>query len=269
MPLFYFDRNFCKVEKTQNNSYNIEMKKILYFTITYACIGLFLIFLLSPNNNFWLWLVIGILLLILPIIASKLLKNNYNISKEAIIAVFTLLFSSIFILIFNFQKPQYDLIAVTSDIQKASEIQKLFSIGNQVFSQYIFDEKGTPSRIAILMPKTNKNTYYSEIKFLLKSSIIDDDVFIGLNAKHSDNQKQMINNIEKEIEHFIYSFKGITKANVTINHDDKETKNIKIKVKMNEYINAKETEKLIKLYVKHSLQNIKPEQIQIDILHEN
>ena len=52
-------------------------------------------------------------------------------------------------------------------------------------------------------------------------------------------------------------------------HDDKETKNIKIKVKMDKYIDAKETEHLIKLYVEHSLQNIKPEQIHIDILQEN
>lgn len=245
------------------------MKKILYFTITYICIGLFLIFLPSVDINFWLWLAIGITLLILPIIGVKILKNNYNISKEAILAISSLLFSSIFVLIFNIQKPQYDLIAVTSSIQKASEIQKLFPIGNQVFSQYIFDEDGTPSEIAILMPKTNKHAYYSEIKFLLKSSIMDDDVFIGLNAKHSNNPKQMINNIEKTIEGFIYSFKGITKASVTIYHDDKETKNIEIKVKMDKYIDAKETEHLIKLYVEHSLQNIKPEQIQIDILQEN
>lgn len=54
-----------------------------------------------------------------------------------------------------------------------------------------------------------------------------------------------------------------------IYHDDKETKNIEIKVKMDKYIDAKETEHLIKLYVEHSLQNIKPEQIQIDILQEN
>lgn len=245
------------------------MKKILYFTITYICISLFLIFLPSVDINFWLWLAIGITLLILPIIGVKVLKNNYNISKEAILAISSLLFSSIFVLIFNIQKPQYDLIAVTSSIQKASEIQKLFPIGNQVFSQYIFDEDGTPSGIAILMPKTNKNAYYNEIKFLLKSSIIDDDIFIGLNAKHSNNPKQMINNIEKTIEGFIYSFKGITKANVTIYHDDKETKNIEIKVKMDKYIDAKETEHLIKLYVEHSLQNIKPEQIHIDILQEN
>ena len=98
---------------------------------------------------------------------------------------------------------------------------------------------------------------------------MDDDIFIGLNAKHSNNPKQMINNIEKTIEGFIYSFKGITKANVTIYHDDKETKNIEIKVKMDKYIDAKETEHLIKLYVEHSLQNIKPEQIHIDILQEN
>ncbi len=38
---------------------------------------------------------------------------------------------------------------------------------------------------------------------------------------------------------------------------------------MDKYIDAKETAHLIKLYVEHSLQNIKPEQIHIDILQEN
>lgn len=104
------------------------MKKILYFTTTYICIGLFLIFLPSLDINFWLWLAIGITLLILPIIGVKILKNNYNISKEAILAISSLLFSSIFVLIFNIQKPQYDLIAVTSSIQKASEIQNYFQL---------------------------------------------------------------------------------------------------------------------------------------------
>ena len=118
------------------------MKKILYFTITYTSIALFMISLLGPNNNFWLWLAIGITLLTLPIIVSKLLKDNYNISKELIIAICTLLFLSISALVLNSKEPKYDLIAITSDLQKASDIQKLLGLENPSISQYIFDEKG-------------------------------------------------------------------------------------------------------------------------------
>lgn len=239
------------------------MKKILYFIITYAGIGLFLILLLGPNNNFWLWLAIGITLLVLPIIVSKFLKDNYNISKELIITISSLLFLSISTLVLNFQEPRYDLIAITSNLQKASDIQKLLGLENPSISQYIFDENGMPSEIGIFIPRTSKEKYYSTIKFLLNSSIIDNNVFIGLNAKQSNNPKQMINNIEKEIEHFIYSFKGISKVKVDINNDGKEIRNIEIKVRMNENINAQETERLIKLYVEHSLQNVKPEQIRL------
>lgn len=60
------------------------MKKILYFTITYTCIALFLFLVPSLNINFWLWLAIGIPLLLLPIIATKLLKSGYNISFKRI-----------------------------------------------------------------------------------------------------------------------------------------------------------------------------------------
>ena len=239
------------------------MKKILYFTITYTSIALFMISLLGPNNNFWLWLAIGITLLTLPIIVSKLLKDNYNISKELIIAICSLLCLSISALVLNSKEPKYDLIAITSDLQKASDIQKLLGLENPSISQYIFDEKGEPSEIGIFIPRTSKENFYNTIKFLLNSSIIDNNVFIGSNAKQSNSPKQMINNMEKEIEHFIYSFRGISKVKVNINNDGKEIKNIEIKVRMNENINTQKTERLIKQYVEHSLQNVKPEQIKL------
>lgn len=94
------------------------MKKVLYFTITYICIGLFLIFLPSVDINFWLWLAIGITLLILPIIGVKILKNNYNISKEALIATSFVLLLSILIGTFKFFEPPQDILIAMTKIHK-------------------------------------------------------------------------------------------------------------------------------------------------------
>ena len=133
------------------------MKKILYFTITYICIGLFLIFLPSVDISFWLWLAIGITLLILPIIGLKILKNNYNISKEALIATSFVLLLSILIGTFKFFEPPQDiLIAMTKNPQKASQIQELLTTQKQeTIRRYVYGENNNPAKIGIFIPRTS------------------------------------------------------------------------------------------------------------------
>ena len=154
------------------------MKKILYFTITYICIGLFLIFLPSVDINFWLWLAIGITLLILPIIGVKILKNNYNISKEALIATSFVLLLSILIGTFKFFEPPQDiLIAMTKNPQKASQIQELLTTQKQeTIRRYVYGENNNPAKIGIFIPRTSKTGFANATLRILTSEILDKDV---------------------------------------------------------------------------------------------
>ena len=141
------------------------MKKILYSTITYACIGLFLIFLPSLDINFGLWLAIGILLLILPIIASKLLKDNYNISKEALIATSSILILFIFVGAFKFFEPPQDiLIAMTRNPQKASQIQELLTTQKQeTIRRYVYEKITIQQKLEFLYPERQKRILHMQL----------------------------------------------------------------------------------------------------------
>ncbi len=252
------------------------MKKILYFTITYVCIGLFLIFLPSLDINFWLWLAIGITLSILPIIASKLLKDNYKISKEALIATSIVLLLSIFVGTFKFFEPPQDiLIAMTKNQQKASQIQELLTTQKQeTIRRYVYGENNTPAKIGIFIHKTSKTDFANATIQILTSEILDKDVDLTIPTKHTTNRKQLIRNAERDIANFFKNIEGVTNAYVAMKINDYDITPIKINevmVELETTVNADNAkiEKLIKLYLTHTLPNVKPEQIQIEILQEN
>lgn len=252
------------------------MKKILYFTITYICIGLFLIFLPNLDINFWLWLSIGITLLILPIIGVKILKNNYNISKEALIATSFVLLLSILIGTFKFFEPPQDiLIAMTKSPQKASQIQELLTTQKQeTIRRYVYGENNNPTKIGIFIPRTSKTDFANATLQILTSKILDKDVDLTIPTKHTTNRKQLINNAEKDIANFFKNIDGVTNAYIAIKINDYnltpiEINEVIVKLKMAENADKVKIEKLIKLYLTHTLPNVKPEQIHIDILQEN
>lgn len=252
------------------------MKKILYFTITYICIGLFLIFLPSVDISFWLWLAIGITLLILPIIGVKVLKNNYDISKEALIATSFVLLLSIFIGTFKFFEPPQDiLIAMTKSPQKASQIQELLTTQKQeTIRRYVYGENNNPAKIGIFIPRTSKTDFAHATLRILTSEILDKDVDLTIPTKHTTNRKQLINNAEKDIANFFKNIDGVTNAYIAIKINDYnltpiEINEVIVELKMTENADKAQIEKLIKLYLTHTLPNVKPEQIHIDILQEN
>lgn len=249
------------------------MKKIFYFTITYVCIALFLIFLPSLNINFWLWVTIGILLLILPIIASKLLKDNYNISKEALIATSSALLFFVYIGAFKFFEPPQDiLIAMTRNPQKASQIQELLTTRKQeTIRRYVYGENNTPAKIGIFISKTSKTDFANATIQILTSEILDKDVDLTIPTKHTTNRKQLIRNAERDIANFFKNIEGVTSAYVVMKIKDYnltpiEINEVIVELETTENANNAQIEKLIKLYLTHTLPNIKPEQIQIVIL---
>ncbi len=265
MPTF-----FSGIEKSSNIHYNKIMKKILYFTITYACIALFLFLVPSLNINLWLWLAIGIPLLILPIIATKLLKSGYNISKESIIAIVSVIFMLVFLVIFRFLEPPHDvLIAATNNPQKASQIQELLTTQKrETIRRYVYGENSESAEIGIFIQKISKNAFVDATMTVLTSPIMDDDVKLTLETKYTPNRKQLINNAEKALGNFIQNIDGVTHAQVAMKIGNYDSSPIDIKevmVELETIDNADNTkiENLIKLYIIHTLPNVKPEQIKL------
>lgn len=248
------------------------MKKILYFTITYTCIALFLFLVPSLNINFLLWLAIGIPLLLLPIIATKLLKSSYNLSKELIIAIVSVGFMLVFLVIFRFFEPPHDvLIAVINNPPKASQIQELLTTQKrETIRRYVYGENSKSAEIGIFIQKFSKSAFVDATMDVLTSPIMDDDVKLTLETKYTPNRKQLINNAEKALGNFIKNIDGVTDAKVAMkigNYDSSpiEIKEVMVELETFDSADNANIENLIKLYITHTLPNVKPEQIKLYI----
>lgn len=246
------------------------MKKILYFTITYTCIALFLFLVPSLNINFWLWLAIGIPLLLLPIITTKLLKSGYNISKESIIAIVSVILMLIFLVIFKIIEPPNEiLIAATNNPQKASQIQELLTTQKrETIRGYVYGENSESAEIGIFIKETSKRAFVDATMEVLTSSIMDEDVKLTIEAKYTPNRKQIINNAEKALGNFVKNIDGVTDAKVAMkigNYDSSpiEIKEVIVELETIDNADSEKIENLINLYITHTLPNVKPKQIKL------